>query len=216
MVHGAGFADDVFFDHQATHVVGPEEQRDLSDLLALCDPRGLNVRHVVEEQPSDGLGFEVLERTGGRKLGHVGAAFATVLRIPTEPRRDMRRLVRPANERRETAGFVLQFSNTAQMLDAFGECFHVSEHHCGRRFSTELMPHAIDVQPIFGERFSSCDGLANAVDKNLATTTRNATESGVFEPLQHGLQRKFGELHKVMNLRRAEGVEIHLRKTFFD
>src|SRR5262245_51966689 len=50
----------VLLDHGAAHVVGSELERDLADFLALGDPRGLDVRHVVEEQAADRLGAQVL------------------------------------------------------------------------------------------------------------------------------------------------------------
>src|SRR5947209_4966932 len=62
VMHRAGRGDDVLLDHQAAHVVGPEEQRDLADLRPLRHPRGLDVRDVVEVKPGDGLGAEELER----------------------------------------------------------------------------------------------------------------------------------------------------------
>ena len=46
--------DDILFDHQTAHVVRPEEHCQLSDLEALRDPTGLDVREVVEKQSCHG------------------------------------------------------------------------------------------------------------------------------------------------------------------
>src|SRR4051794_21934981 len=68
-----GRGDYVLLDHQAAHVVGPEEERDLSDLRPLRHPRRLDVGDVVEVEPGDGLRAEVLERPGFGKVTHLVA-----------------------------------------------------------------------------------------------------------------------------------------------
>ena len=97
MMHGSGFGDDVLFDHQTAHVVGPERHRQLADLQTLRHPAALNVRDVVQIQPRDGLGLEVLEGTGRRDVRHVRVIG----------------LERPRDERGEPAGFVLQIADAA-------------------------------------------------------------------------------------------------------
>ena len=52
MVDGAGGRDDVLLDHQAAHVVGAVQQRQLADLQTLRDPARLDVGKVVEIQPA--------------------------------------------------------------------------------------------------------------------------------------------------------------------
>src|SRR5262245_2817395 len=39
VMHGARRGDDVFLDHQRAHVIGAEEQSQLTDFLPLRDPR---------------------------------------------------------------------------------------------------------------------------------------------------------------------------------
>src|SRR5204863_2276322 len=55
VMDGAGFRDDVLFDHQAAHVVGAEEEGQLANLQPLSDPARLNVRNVVKIEPAHGL-----------------------------------------------------------------------------------------------------------------------------------------------------------------
>lgn len=50
VVDGARGGDDVFLEHEGAHVVGAEEEADLADLGALCDPGGLDVGDIIEEE----------------------------------------------------------------------------------------------------------------------------------------------------------------------
>src|SRR4051794_6676555 len=61
-VRGAGGRDDVLLDHHRAEVVRAERERDLADLHALRDPRGLDVVDVVEVDPAHRLCEQVVER----------------------------------------------------------------------------------------------------------------------------------------------------------
>ena len=51
-ISGAGSADDVFFDHDAAHVIDAESQANLSDLQTDRQPRNLDVGDIVEVDPA--------------------------------------------------------------------------------------------------------------------------------------------------------------------
>ena len=153
MVHRAGGADDVFFDHQAPHIVGTIQERQLTDLAALRDPARLNVGNVVEIQPRHGLRLQILERPGCRDVGHLGVVG----------------LERPANEGREASRFVLQFPQPLQMLHPLGERFDVAVHHGGRALAAESVPLAMYVEPIVGEHLAASHRRADAIHEDLAS-----------------------------------------------
>src|SRR5947209_6952070 len=64
----AGRGDHVLLDHDRAHVVRPEGESHLADLLALGHPARLEVDDVVQEQPRDRQRPQVLLGVG---LGHV-------------------------------------------------------------------------------------------------------------------------------------------------
>lgn len=107
---GSRLGNDVLFDHQTAHVVGSEHESHLADLLALGDPRRLNVRDVVEVQPSHSLGLEVLKRTRFGQLRHIDATRPAIDSILAEPGGGLGRLVRPADECREPVRLVLEIA----------------------------------------------------------------------------------------------------------
>ena len=60
-VRGAGRADDIFFEHDRTHVVTAEVEAELENLQSLRDPTGLHVLNIVEIEPRDGENLEILD-----------------------------------------------------------------------------------------------------------------------------------------------------------
>ena len=62
------------------------------------------------------------------------------------------------------------------------------------------------------EHLAARDLLADAIDQNLAAAARQAAQAGRFQPLEHRPQRQLRDLGEVMNLRRAEAVDVDLRK----
>ena len=55
------------------------------------------------------------------------------------------------------------------------------------------------------------NGLAHAIDEDLAAAAGQAAHAGVLEPLQHLAQRQLVELVEVPDFRRAEGVQVDRR-----
>ena len=151
---------------------------------------------VVEIEPRDGLRLQILERTGRRNVGHVG----------------MVGLKRPADEGREAAGLVLQLPQSLEMLDPLGQRLDVAEHHRRRAAAAQLVPDAVDVQPVVGHHLAARDLAADAIDQDLRPAAGQAPQPGRFEPLEHRSQRQLRDLGEMMNLRRAEAVNVDLRK----
>ena len=56
----------------------------------------------------------------------------------------------------------------SKMLDPLGQRFDVAEHHRRRAAAAQLVPHAIDVEPIVGQHFAARDRFAHAIDENFA------------------------------------------------
>ena len=139
--------------------------------------------------------LQILEGPGRRHVGH----------------RRVLRLERPADERREAAGFVLQLPQALQVLDALGQRLDVAEHHRAGRSAAQLVPDAMDFQPFVGQALVDGHGLADAIDEDLAAAAGQTAEAGFLEPAQHFAQRQLVDLVEVPDLRRTEGVQIELR-----
>ena len=99
----------------------------------------------------------------------------------------------------------------SRCLDALGQRLDVAEHHGAGRTAAQLVPDAMDFEPFVGQALVDGDGLADAVDQDLAAAAGQAAQAGVLEPLQHLAQRQLVELVEVPDLRRAEGVQVDLR-----
>ncbi len=102
------------------------------------------------------------------------------------------------------------------MLDPFGQRLDVAEHHRGAADASQLVPYAADIQPIVGQHLAAGEFLAHAIDQDLGPTARQAAQAGRFQPLEHCPQRQSGHLGKMMNLGRAEAVNVDLRKVRLD
>ena len=57
---GASTAHHVFFNHDAAQIVGPIFERDLPNLKTLSHPGALDIRNVIEIDPTERLGSEIL------------------------------------------------------------------------------------------------------------------------------------------------------------
>ena len=75
------------------------------------------------------------------------------------------------------------------------------------------MPNAIHVEPIVGHDFAASDFLRDAIDQNLGAAAGQTAESGRLQPREHCLRSgSLIILGEVMNLRRAEAVDVDLRE----
>ena len=112
------------------------------------------------------------------------------------------RLERPADERGEAAGFVLQLPQAVERFDALGQRFDVAEHHGAGGSAAQFVPDAMDFEPFVGQALVDGDGLADAIDEDLAAAAGQAAHAGVLEALQHLAQRQLVELVEVPDFRR--------------
>src|SRR5208337_4474397 len=200
MMHGARRGDDVLLDHQASHVVGTEVQAKLADLGALGHPRRLDVRHVVEVEPRDRLGLEVLEGPRRGHAGHVGVIG----------------LKHPGDEGREAPSLILKLANPLEVLDPVCHGLDMTEHHGRGRSTAQLMPDLVNLQPVVGQHLAPRDRLADAIDQDLGATTGKASQPRLFETPEHRPERQFRDLREVVNLRGAEAVDVDPGKMILD
>src|SRR5919106_449330 len=117
-------------------------------------------------------------------------------------------LKRPADERGEPAAAILLFANALQMLDALLDCLDVAEHHRGTRFQSELVRNLHHFQPLVAVDLQWRNFLAYPIHKNFAATTRNRSESGIFEFGDHFTQWHPESFREVLEFRRAESVNV--------
>ena len=70
-----------------------------------------------------------------------------------------------------------------EVFDALGERLDVAEHHGAGRAAAELVPDAVDFEPVVGQHLAARDRLADAVDEDLAAAAGQAAQPGVLQPL---------------------------------
>src|SRR6185295_11984017 len=97
-------------------------------------------------------------------------------------------LERPADERREPAGLVLQLTQTLKMLDRLARLSKLPKNILGLAAAAKRVPLAVHVQPVVGEHFAAREVLAHAVDQNLGPAARQASQAGRLQPLEHRSQ----------------------------
>ena len=152
-------------------------------------------------------------------LSRYSRAMACVLRYSNDPAGGMCgqgrvvRLERPADEGREAAGLVLQLPQPLQVLDALGRRLDVAEHHRAGGPAAQLVPGAVDVQPLVGQHLVLRDRLAHAIDEDLRPAAGQAAHAGLLQPAQDLRKRQLVELVKVPDLRGAEGVQVDRRES---
>ena len=67
-------------------------------------------------------------------------------------------------------------------------------------------------EPVVGQHLAAGDRLAHAIDQNLRPAAGQAAQAGRLQPLEHRAQRQLRDLGEVVDLRRAEAVDVDLRK----
>src|SRR5882724_9130447 len=123
----------------------------------------------------------------------------------------MLRLKGPANERSEATTAILLSPNPLQMLDSIFDRLHVTEHHRGAGFQSELMRHLHHLQPFVAVYFQRRNPLPYAVHENFAPATRDRAEPGILKLRNHFSQRHPECLREMLKLRRTEPVNIDVR-----
>src|SRR5262245_24511383 len=197
---GAGAADDVFLHHDGAEIVRAIFQSDLADLRPLRDPRALDVGNVVEKYAGQCLHAQVFGGTG-RMIDFQDCVLW---------------LKRPANERSKPAAGVLLVAQPLQVLDAILDRFDVAKHHRRTRFQSELVRHLHDLEPLVALAFERRDSLPDGIDQNLAAAARNRTKPSFLETRDYFVERHLEGLRKMLELRRAETVDIDMGIFFPD
>ena len=122
------------------------------------------------------------------------------------------RLERPADERREAAGLVLQLPQALEVLDALGAGLDVAEHHRAGRPAAELVPDAMDFEPFVGQALVDRDAPARTRSTRISPPPPGRLPMpAALSRCKHLAQRQLVELVEVPDFRRAEGVQVHLR-----
>src|SRR5438105_2640516 len=78
------------------------------------------------------------------------------------------------------------------------------------------MPDAVHVKPIVGQHFAARDRVSDTIDENLRATAGQAAESRRLQPFEHRAKRQLRDFREVVDLRRAEAVDVDLRETTSD
>ena len=152
----SGRGNDIFFHHDAAKIVGAKFQGNLADRWALGDPTRLHVREIIEKDPGQRLGPQILLGTHGRR--EQPGVFI---------------LKRPADEGGEAVGPILQLAEPIQMFDPIRDRFDVAKHHRGRRIEPLPVRRLHHIEPLLAGAFQGSDSLADGVHQNLGPAARD-------------------------------------------
>ena len=148
------------------------------------DPVGLDVRDVVEHQAAD------CHRSQVHQSGWLGdVAQARVLWMERE-----------RDEGLEAARFILQFTQSNQMVDSVQRFFDVAVEHRAVGLDAKAMRGAVDVQPVAAIRFVFADLVADFGVENFSAAAGEATQARIDQLLQHPLRRLLGKEFKPVQL----------------
>ena len=145
----AGLVVDALENHRALQVVTAKGQRDLGDERRHHGPMRLDVRDVVEQQPSHRDVLEVVE--AGRRRPGAAQRLAQLVVIGVIGERDVGQ---------EAAGFVLERAQRQQVIDAICERLDVAVQHRAVRWHAELVRLAMYREPLLTGELAVGDGRA--------------------------------------------------------
>src|SRR5260221_12967564 len=106
-------------------------QGDLSDFLTFGKPGRLDVGNIVQVKTRSGEHSQVSRRSFADRNFLLKSGVA--------------RLKTPRNKRRKAAGFILQITHTVKMFEPIFRSIDVSIHHRCRRFKSEFVSLAMDL-----------------------------------------------------------------------
>ena len=92
---------------------------------------------------------------------------------------------RQRNERLKAAGFVLQFAQPHQVIDAVIGVFQMAVEHRGVGAQAEFVGRAMNVEPVVGVGLVLANLVADFRMKNLRPAAGQAAQPGVFSSVQH-------------------------------
>ena len=126
------------------------------------------------------------------------------------------RLKRPADECGKPTARVLLVAQPLQVLDAILDRFDVAKHHRRTRLQAELVRHLHHLEPLVALTFERRDSLPDGIDQNLAAAAWDRTKSRFLKPRDHFVERHLERLGKMLELRRAETVDVDMGIFFPD
>ena len=120
------------------------------------------------------------------------------------------------NECLEAASFILQLSQTKQMVDSMLCLLHVAVQHGCVGAQTKLMSRTMHVEPDITVGFVFTDLTSHFFVKDLCTTTGHAAEAGFHHLLKYPLDRLLGDEAEPTDFDRSPGLDMNLRTCFVD
>src|SRR6266508_719825 len=179
-------------------VVGAVVERE-ERVLVLRQHRRAHVLHVVEEDPRQCDVAAVLLR------GDLAAAERRAVR-----------LVRPAEEREETAGLVLEVACPLQVLEALVERLVEADHHRRRRLQPALYDRALRVEVVAHRVLPLRVSRTEVLGEDLAPASGHPVDAGVAQPrrrIRIRQLRAVGQEHELGDRERVELDAVAVSRT---
>lgn len=197
---GAGHVEDVFLENGAVEVVGAEVEGDLGEFGTEADPVGGDVVEVVEVEAADGDGAEGVPAGGGMGDGELV----------------MVGLVREGDEAGEAVGFILEFAEAAEVVDAVGVGFEVAVEHGAGTSATHAVPGSMDVEVFLGGFLAAGDLGTDGGGKDFGAAAGERVETG-FAEFGEGIGDGFtGEPGEVEDFDGGEALQLESGVELFE
>ena len=149
--------ENFFFDDGAVQIIHTVTEGNLRERQPHAHPISGEMVDVIEINTTDGQIAELLKRGSGF---HV--------------REDSRlRLESKRNEPGKTAGFILQLTELAQMIDAVCKGFDMSVKHGASAAATHSMPGSVNVEPFLGRFFPPANLVTHNRIENFRAAARD-------------------------------------------
>src|SRR5262249_43576198 len=162
---GAGHVENFFLQDCSMEIVYTVAQRNLRERQSETDPIRRQVVDVVEVNTAHRKIAQLLKCGGALDVGKDSVG--------------LRRLEREGNKSGKPAGFILQFTQLAQMIRAMSKRFDVSVKHGACAAAAHCMPGAMHIEPFAGGFLTATDLIANDRVEDLSATPGNRTEPGL-------------------------------------
>ena len=153
---GAGHVENFFLQDCSVEIVHAVTQRDLRERQSQADPIRRQVVDVVQVNTAHREIAQLLKCGGALDVGKnsMGLRWFECKR----------------NKPSESAGFILQLPQLAQMISPMSESFDVSVKHRARAVAAHRMPGAMHVDPFGGGFLAAADLVAHDWIEDLGAT----------------------------------------------
>ena len=190
---GTGVMENGFLMNGAVNIVRAKAQGQLCDRYGEHNPVGLDIAEIVEHEPGDGHGAQVVPHTG------LGDVFPELRVFGQEGETD---------KGLETAGFVLQFAQCQQVVNAFLHGFDMAVEHGGVGLYAEAVRRPRDFEPFCGRGFLGAELLAYSVGEDFRTAPGDGLQAGRLQSQQHLFDGQAGNLGKVDDFHAGKAFQI--------